>query len=134
MWEDEHPCSSDRKRCRSARVPKRQSCVFLVEENRDRMIDAVKKKYIVTIFGAEQSDGSYQYRNSIMAFDEPHFGTQLSGRSYKDDSEMIQIVNSVMPDGDIRNALHVVKRHEGYTIHILLTQSEAELLGYRLPV
>ena len=97
------------------------------------IIDTAKKKYIVTIFRAEQKDGSYQYRNSIMALDSPHLA-QVHGRSYKDESEMIQIVNSVLPDGDIRNALHLVRRHEGHTIHLLLTASEAELLGDGLPV
>jgi hypothetical protein len=87
----------------------------------------------VTIFGAEQSDGTSKYRNSIMAFDSPHLA-QVYGRSYGHEFEMIQTVNSVLPDGDIRNALHIIRRHEGHTIHLLLTESEAELLGYGLPV
>ena len=87
----------------------------------------------MTVFGAEQSDGNSKYQISIMAFDSPHLA-QVYGRSYKDESEMIQIVNSVLPEGDIRNALHLVRRHEGHTIHLLLTESEAELLGYGLPV
>jgi hypothetical protein len=97
------------------------------------IIDTVKKEYIVTIFGAEQSDGTSKYRNSIMAFDSPHLA-QVYGRSYRHEFEMIQTVNSVLPDGDIGNALHLIRRHEGHTIHLLLTESEAELLGYGLPV
>jgi len=76
---------------------------------------------------------SPKYQNSIMAFDSPHLA-QVYGRSYTDESEMIQIVNSVLPEGDIRNALHLVRRREGHTIHLLLTESEAEMLGYGLPV
>jgi hypothetical protein len=60
---------------------------------------------------------SPKYQNSIMAFDSPHLA-QVYGRSYTDESEMIQIVNSVLPEGDIRNALHLVRRREGHTIHL----------------
>jgi hypothetical protein len=68
-----------------------------------------------------------------MAFVSPHLA-QVYGRSYGHESEMIQIVNSLLPDGDIRSVLHLVKRHEGHTLHLNLTDKEAELLGYGLPV
>jgi hypothetical protein len=42
--------------------------------------EGARKKYIVTNFGAEQEDGRYQYRNSIMAFDSPQVA-QVYGRS-----------------------------------------------------
>jgi hypothetical protein len=102
------------------------------ESTRGAIIDTAKQIFIVTIFGTEQKDGNSKYRNSIMAFDS--LGTEVYGRPYENESEMIQIVNSVLPDGDIRNALHLVRQIGGYTIHLLLTESEAELLGYGLPV
>jgi hypothetical protein len=93
------------------------------------MTDDAKKEYLVVFFGIGQ------FRNTIIAFDNPHVGGQLYGRSYEDESEMVKIANGVLPDGgDLGNAMHFVKRTEGWQTHVWLTISQAKLLGYGLPV
>lgn len=90
----------------------------------------VKKEYLVTFFGDEQ-----RYRNTIQDFDKSHAGTQLYGRTYKDESEMIEIVNPFLPNGgDLRHTMHLVKRQEGLQKFLYLTPSDAESLGYGQPV
>jgi hypothetical protein len=90
------------------------------------MTEAAKKEYHVTFFGIGQ------YKTTIIAFDE----RQLYGRSYEDESEMIQIANPFLlsAGGDIRHVMHFVKQRRGWQKHLWLTKDEAELLGYGIPV
>ena len=90
----------------------------------------MKKKYLVTIFGAKQSDGTFRYSNSIFLVGNRALGL-VGGRQFNDESVMAQVVNPVLPNGgDVRNVLNLVQRRKGWTVVLELTDSEAAIFGW----
>ena len=89
----------------------------------------MKKKYLVTIFGMKQSDGTFQYRNSIFLAGNTGLGL-VGGRQFSAEFEMIQILNHVLPGGGDVGNIDLVQNQGGWSIELELTDSEAALLGW----
>ena len=87
------------------------------------------KKYVVTLFGEKQDD-EIHYRSTIHPLSYSLLGRIVLEREYKDECEMVQVVNSVLPVGDIREALDLIQRPEGLEKEIELTDSQAASLGW----
>jgi hypothetical protein len=87
------------------------------------------KKYVVTLFGEKQGD-EIRYRSTIHPVSYSLLGRIVLEREYKDECEMVQVVNSVLPTGDIREALELIQRPEGLEKEVELTDSQAALLGW----
>jgi len=63
--------------------------------------EIMTKKYVVTLFGEKQDD-EIHYRSTIHPLSYSLLGRIVLDREYKDECEMVQVVNSVLPVGDIR--------------------------------
>lgn len=87
------------------------------------------KKYLVTLFG-EKQNGEIRYRSTIRLLNYSLLGKITLEKVYKDECEMVQVVNSVLPAGDIREALDLIQRPQGLEKEMELTDSQAASLGW----
>ena len=88
------------------------------------------RKYLVTLFGDKQDDGSFRYRSTIHPLSYSLLDRVVLEREYKDECEMVQVVNSILSVGDIKEALDLTQRPEGLEKEMELTNSQAGLLGW----
>jgi hypothetical protein len=90
----------------------------------------MKRKFYVQVFAVEQ-DGSYQYRSVIVPADRPRDGSLFCEKWHGGQSEMVQILNSALPN--IVDAKEILSRAQsiGWMMKLELTESEATLLGWK---
>jgi hypothetical protein len=87
------------------------------------------KKYLVTLYG-EKENSEIRYRSTIHPAHQTLLGRIVLEREYKDECEMVQVVNSVLPAGDIKATLDLIQRPEGLEKEMELTDSQAASLGW----
>ncbi len=90
------------------------------------------KEYEIRVTRPKLDDGSYQYRNTI------HLagiqGSVVKDRTYKDQTELVEIVNPLLRNngdvnGDITNTLDEV-HGDGWMRKLCLSDEEAARLGW----
>ena len=93
----------------------------------------MKTKYLLTLIAKHNVDGSYQYANDIMQTE----GTNGHVRShtFASETELVQMVNAVMPNGGtINNRLERLQTEGRYTIEcvpsIEMTDEQAVKFGW----
>ena len=93
----------------------------------------MKMKYLLTLIAKHNVDESYQYSNDIMQIQSTN--PRIRSHTFASETELVQMVNAVMPNGGtINNRLERLRTEGHYTIEcvpsIEMTDEQAVKFGW----